>query len=103
MTATDRRDRHALDKLLYKMRKEGQVVSAGRGRYLHPDPFKPVEIVEKGPSEEAAAAEPVDNSDHSPPDESLRGSLQDLYGADPVEIPVEIPETSKPLANNGNV
>ncbi len=104
MTATQRRDRHALDNLLYKMRKEGQVASAGRGLYLHPDhPSTPGEKGEKDPPEGLVAPEPVDNSNHSASDESHQESHRNLTGANSGEIRGEITEAPNPLANNGNI
>ena len=46
MAATGRSDRHAIDQLLFKMVRGGEVVKVGRGRYALP-PSPPGEIDEK--------------------------------------------------------
>jgi AAA domain len=105
MAATERTSRHGLDALLYKMRKDGEIAVVGRGLYALPrkgDPLKPVEIVEKGPPDAPAGQEGIENVCVSAPADLNGGSQRDLNGVDSVEIPLRLPEASKPLEDNGN-
>ena len=103
MAATERTDRCAVDTLLYKMRKAGEVDVVRRGFYSLPgDPLNAGDIGEIGVSGALVGAEAVDNAAGFATDESHRGSHQDLTAAEGGEIAGEIAETPKPLASTGN-
>jgi hypothetical protein len=104
MAVTERTDRHALDQMLYRMRKAGEVDVAGRGLYSLPgkDPLNAGEIGEIEGSEAVAEQEATDSTSVFTPDESHHESHSNLTGAESGEIAGEIAETAKPFANNGN-
>src|SRR4029450_11454347 len=72
MAVTERTDRHALDQMLYRMRKAGEVEVAGRGLYSLPgkDPLNAGEIGEIEGSEAVAEQEATDSTSVFTPDES---------------------------------
>ena len=104
MAALDRTDRHAVDALLFKMRKDDEIVAVGRGMYALPesDPLNPVEIVEKPPSGCGNNGEPSDNATVSSLDESQRQSQRNLNGAASVVISLRSTKPANQLENNGN-
>jgi hypothetical protein len=97
MAATERRDRHSTEILLYRMEKAGEVKHVGRGQWAHPDigagHIKSSEIGEKVRSGKQA----LENRDEIGTDESHRN----LTATETSEIPSEIPEPANPLISKG--
>jgi len=102
MAATERTDRNAIDQMLYKMRKTGEVEIAGRGLYSLPFLFKPGKIGKKGPSEAAPEPQFIDNSSVSETTNLTDESYRNLTGTEGGKIPVRLDDSSKPLTDNGN-
>jgi AAA domain len=101
MAATERTDRHAITSLLFKMRKDGEVVAAGRGFYAlrDGDPLNPVDVVDKGPFGSEKDNETSDNFAVSAQDQHQRKHQQKINGPRSVDVPVDEAGTSKSLAD----
>ena len=103
MAASDRTDRHAVDTLLYKMRKAGEIEIAGRGLYsLCGNPLNSGVTGVIDASQASPEAEAIDSATVSATGQSHRQSQQDHTGAESGVIAGVIAEAPKPLANNGN-